>query len=215
MPTAPFLYHYSVRSVENLACDSPLGNGRFHLVGALPGEGAPPHLTVEFNRIPLQFGLDALRTVRSGFGTGLDVRGTVSGKITYAENIAPENKPRPAKNHSAKAHPAAAGPLSGSLTVEGFQIGGDPLSAPLRLPRLVLEPVAASQGQPQALATTVAIPGGAGLLTVTARLALAGYQIAVRGQAAIARAPRVGAYKRHEGCVLARFTLRWIHDHGL
>ena len=181
------LYHYSARAVENLACDSPLGNGRFHLFGDLSGEGAPPHLAVEFNRIPLQFGLDALRTIRSGFGTGLEARGTLSGKITFTENVAPEDKPRPAKNRSEKAHPAA-GPLSGSLTVEGLQISGDPLSAPIRLPRFVLEPVAAAQGQSQALATTVAIPSGAGLLTVTARLALSGYQISVRGQAAIARA---------------------------
>jgi len=60
-----FLYHFSERAVENLACDSPLGDGSVHLAGDLPGNGEAPHLSVELNRIPVQAGLDALRTVRS------------------------------------------------------------------------------------------------------------------------------------------------------
>ncbi len=183
-----FLYHYAARSIENLACDSPLGNGRIHFAANLPGEGAPPRLSVELSQIPVQAGLDLLRTVRSGFGAGLEARGSVSGKITYAEITAPAKAPSPSKNHSAKSRPAPAGPLSGSLTVEGFQIGGDLLSTPIRLPRIVLEPVTATQGQSQALATTVAIPGGAGLLTLNARLALSGYQLSMHGQASIPRA---------------------------
>jgi hypothetical protein len=77
------------------------------------------------------------------------------------------------------------------LTVEGFQLSGDGLSTPIRLPRLVLEPVAPAPGQPQphVLAATVAIPaGGSSPLTVSARLSLSGYQVSVRGQVAIPRA---------------------------
>ena len=32
-----FVYHYTSRALENLACDSPLGNGRIHLAGGLAG----------------------------------------------------------------------------------------------------------------------------------------------------------------------------------
>jgi hypothetical protein len=184
-----FVYHYSTRALEHLACDSPLGDGRIHIAGDLPGEGGPPRVSVELDRIPVAAGLDALRTVRSGFGSGLVASGAISGKIAYAETAPPGNA------RSAKAHPATPGPFTGSLTVDGFQLSGDALRTPIRFPRVVLEPVAAfSDGQPgqfpsPALAATVAIPaGGAGSLTVTTRLALSGYQVTVHGQAALERA---------------------------
>jgi len=183
------VYHYTGRAIENLACDSPLGNGRIHLAGALPGEGVPAHFTVELAQIPVQAGLDALRTVRSDFGPGLEALGTISGKISYGENAAPAKSPAAAANHTAKARPAPARPLAGSLTVEGFQLSGDRLTTPIRLPRLVLEPAATAPGQPRALAATVDLPaGGATPLNLSARLTLAGYQLTVRGQAALARA---------------------------
>ena len=194
------VYHYTARAVEKLACDSPLANGRIHLAGDLPGEGQP-HLSLELARVPVQAGLDALRTVRSGFGAGLEASGTLSGKIIYAETAPTEISAHRPKARSAKAHQAAAGPLTGSLTVEGFQLSGSGLTAPIRLPRLVLEPLAPGPGQPQprALATTVAIPaGGATPLSITARLALSGYQVTVHGQAAIPRArelARVGGMR--------------------
>jgi hypothetical protein len=191
-----FVSHFSVRAIENLSCESPLGDGRIRLTGELPGESGLPDISVELDRIPVAAGLDALRTVRSGLGPGLEARGTVSGKISYARN-APETglAQKPAGQGNArpgKSRVATQGPLTGSFTVEGFQLSGDGLSTPIQAPRLVLEPVPIVQGrssQPSALAATVAIPaGGAGPLTVTARLALSGYQITVRGQASIARA---------------------------
>ena len=33
-----FVYHYFGRAVENLACDSPLGDGHIRLTGELPGD---------------------------------------------------------------------------------------------------------------------------------------------------------------------------------
>jgi hypothetical protein len=202
-----FLYHFSAHAVENLACDSPLGDGRIHVAGELPGNGALPHLSVEVDRIPVAAGMDALRTVRSGFGPGLEAAGTISGKISYAP-IAPEaaapaiqrRARRVAKGHSAKAHPAAPGPLTGSFTVAGFQLSGDGLSTPIQASRLVLEPAAAapqSQQQahsaagvrPAALEATVTVPaGGTSPLAVIVRLALSGYQLTVHGQASVARA---------------------------
>jgi hypothetical protein len=210
-----FVYHYSKRAVENLVCDSPLGEGRIRLAGDLPGAGGMPRFSVELDRIPVAAGLDALRTVRSGFGPGLEARGSISGKMTYAESTSEKSAPdssageKPARRTkrgkigagrapSGNARPAGPdvavrGPLTGSFTVEGFQLSGDGLSTPIQAPRLVLEPVTASPdqlpGQSPALAATVVIPaGGAGPLTVISRLALSGYQVTVRGQAALARA---------------------------
>jgi hypothetical protein len=123
-----FVYHYSERSLQNLLCDSPLGTGHVRLAGDLPGNGGTPHFSVELDRIPVAAGLDALRTVRSGIGPGLQAAGTVSGKVSYAESSATSavlKKPTvPAKAHSTKAGAAApiAGPLTGSFTVEGFAL---------------------------------------------------------------------------------------------
>jgi len=182
-----FVAHFSARAIENLLCDSPLGSGRIRLTGGLPGEGAEPHFSVELDRIPMQAGLDALRTVRSGFGPGLEAKGTVSGKVSYAATAAEgaqNEQTRPGKNHS-----IAQGPLTGSFTVEGFQLSGDQLSTPIQASKLVFEPSPASPGHPQALAATMTIPAGAPApLTVTARVALGGYQVTVKGQAAVARA---------------------------
>ncbi|HEY1160692.1 MAG TPA: AsmA family protein [Terracidiphilus sp.] len=208
--TCGFLYHYSKRTVEKLVCDSPLGDGRIHLAGELPA-GGRQQFSVELDRVPVAAGLDALRTVRSDFGPGLEATGAISGKIGYSESAtetaAPERvvgRKKQGKVPSAKAHPATQGPLTGSFSVEDFQLSGDGLRTPIQTPRLVLEPMfEAAQGQQQgqspsparppalspALAATVAIPaGGAVPLTVTVRLALAGYQVTAHGQASVTRA---------------------------
>lgn len=198
-----FLYHLSARSVENLTCDSPLGDGRIHVAGELTGNGASPQVSIALDRIPVAAGLDALRTVRSDFGPGLEAAGTISGKINYTEvsaDAAPEKQfPRRAGS-KAKPRPVAQGPLTGSFTVDGFQLSGDGLSTPIQASKLVLEPVVSpspSQAPARpaainsrvALETTVTIPaGGASPLSVTARVALSGYRLAVHGQAGIARA---------------------------
>ena len=203
------VYHFTGRAIENLACDSPLGEGRIRLTGDLPGDGRPPRFSMELDRIQVAAGLDALRTVRNGFGPGLEARGTIGGKVTYDgsaadghDREAPGGETNPGRRGSAKLRGAAPGPLAGSFTVEGFRLSGEGLSQPIQISRLVLEPVAAAQGQQRgqlqlpfprrALGATMAIPaGGAGSLTVAIRLALSGYQMAVHGQAALSRAREI------------------------
>jgi hypothetical protein len=198
--------HFTTRSIDNLACDSPLGSGHIRLAGnlsgGLPADGGLSHFSLELDRIPVAAGLDALRTVRSGLAPGLVAAGSVSGKITYApaasekttpENSAPSGRARPAKTHAASQPAIQDPPLTGSFTVADLQLSGDGLTEPIRVPKLLLTPAPASQPrggalQPQALTATVAIPaGGTAPLTVSARLALSGYQIAVHGQASISR----------------------------
>ena len=206
--TCGFDYHFSTRALQNLACDSPLGDGRVHLAGDLPGENGKVNFTVALDRIPVAAGLDALRTVRSGFAPGLQATGVISGKIAYAESVEP-----PVGENSAHAKPAgrtirgkardkkprapAPGPLTGSLAIEGLQLRGDGLSTPIQSPKLVLVPVEAGQNQPgglpsstaPVLAGSVSIPaGGSSPLTVTSRLSFSGYQVGLRGQASFTRA---------------------------
>ena len=204
-------YHYAERSIENMTCDSPLGDGHVHVTGEKLGENSPPRFSVELDRIPVTAGLDALRTLRSGLAPDLEARGTVSGKIVYdvsAPANTPPNQPGPGakseRNRKAKLSTGHVGPLTGSLTVVGLILSGDSLSKPIQAPKFTLEPVAvesvtplpsaqagqsAEENPAQALAGSVAIPaGGAIPLILNVRFAPSGYQVAARGQASFARA---------------------------
>ncbi len=206
--TCGFVYRFSGRALENLVCDSPLGDGHIRLTGNQPGGDMLPRFSVELDRIPVAAALDAIRTVRSGFGPGLEAKGTIGGKIAYAPAdpalAKPENTAMPANTRSKMARSGKTrlpvprtpkGPLTGSFTVEGFQLSGEGLRNPIRIPKIVLEPVEASadrQAEPLqslALSATAEIPeGGAAPLSVTTLLAPSGYQITARGGIALARA---------------------------
>lgn len=205
-----FVYHYSKRALDNLVCNSPLGDGRLHLTGDMPGAGAAPNLTVELDHISAGAGLDLLRTLRSGISPDLEAAGTISGKLTYdqqsgeqgnqgAEKQTPKSQGNKGTSSARRGRPKAAlqGPFTGSLTVEGFALSGGSLSQPLRVPRMVLEPalVSAASGRedssqgPEALTGTMEVPaGGTAPLAVNLKLALYGYEAAIHGQASLARA---------------------------
>jgi len=194
-----FVYHHTRRMLENLACDSPLGNGRFHLSGEKLGLDTPAQFTVEMDRIPVAAGLDALRTLRSGFDPDLQASGTVSGKIVYAGGTGSVAQPaeptdRPAKKlakstHGPKVDAEPAGPFTGSLTVADLVLTGAGLSHPVQASKLTLEPSASQHASDSALSGTVDIPaGGETPLVFRLRFSLAGYQVGVRGPASFARA---------------------------
>lgn len=194
-----FVYHYARRMLENLACDSPLGDGRMRLSGETLGLDTPPQFTIEMDRIPVAAGLDALRTLRSGFDPGLEASGTVSGKIVYAAGTggaAPPSQPasrsaaKAAKSHRGpKADAQPTGPFSGSLTVADLVLTGGGLNRPVQASKITLEPSAAMHASASALIGTVAIPaGGDTPLVFALRFSLTGYQVGVRGQAGFARA---------------------------
>jgi hypothetical protein len=189
-----FAYHYSGRSIENLACDSPLGDGHVKLAGELPASG-PGRLAVQVQRIPVSAGLDALRTVRSGIGDDLDARGTISGQITYdpaaAEKTAEEAPPgrhESKRNLATKKKTALPSALQGSLIVEGFRLSGNGLSQPIQIAKVTLQPAASADGEPEALTTAVTLPMGApSPVDITANLTLTGYQVTAHGQATLPR----------------------------
>jgi hypothetical protein len=184
-----FVYHYPDRRMENLVCDSPVGNGRAHLTGSVLRMGGPPRISLELDHVPAQIGLDALRTLRSGLDPGLEAGGAISGKISFDPAViardtpapSPAGKPRTSQNP----HAGAQDPLSGILTVEGLHLTGDGLTKPIQIAKVTLEP---APGQQPALAATGAISaGGTVPLTLIARLASSGYQVGIRGSAALPR----------------------------
>ncbi len=201
-----FVYHYNTRALEKLVCDSPLGDGHVEIAGELPGIGPTPttsgqtppqpspgpQFSVALDRVPVAAALDALRTMRSGVGSGLEAAGAASGKITYAEvRPASDTAKKPAKAHLAKtAQPT--GPLGGSFTIDGLQIKGDGLSSPIVVPKAVLSPATAVPGQPQALVSTVTVPmGGPAPVAMNIRLGLTGYQGTARGPVSVQRSREV------------------------
>jgi hypothetical protein len=194
------IYRLSRRSFEKVQCDSPVGDGRVRLAGDLPGGSANPNFSLELENFPVDFALNALRTIRSNFGEGLEASGTVGGKITYAGIQEPNPQPTPRilkagrtkRNREPNAASEARGPLSGSFTVQDFALSGPGLERTIRVTRLTLEPYLAISSQSGAgspvISATASIPAGATApLTVTSHFALSGYQVAVRGTASIGR----------------------------
>lgn len=195
--TCAFEYHYAGRSVQNLACDSPLGEGRAHLTGELPG-AQEPRLTVELDRIPAQAALDVLRTMRNRIDPSIQAAGSVSGHMTYdpaaAEAPAKNGRSAPAMNgrgtpkNGAPGTHAAPEALTGSFVVSGLRVSGDALGRPIQVAKMTLEAAPAAAGQAAALTTTVEVPGGGPApLTVTARLELKQFQVGIHGTAALGR----------------------------
>ena len=190
-----FVYHYPTRTFEHLVCNSPLGDGHIELSGEIPG-GGQPRLTLALDQIPVGAGLDLLRTVRSGVDPSLAASGTISGTMTYSRTIPEGALPRPPderstgrKARSARTHPPAETPLSGSFTVTGFELSGGNLSQPLHASKVVLEPAEAAPNRSAALTAAIAIPAGAAApLTFVPRLTSHGYQLAIHGEASLTQA---------------------------
>jgi hypothetical protein len=181
-----FAYHYSVRTIEKLVCDSPLGEGRIRIEGNLPSDGQPK-LSLDLQKIPAQAVLDALRTVRQEFGAELEADGTLSGKLIYDTTApAPAPEPQPRRGHRpnkmAKEADTAPGPLSGSITLDALKLSGGGLSQPVQIQKAVFQPTAPLNGIESALAGSANVPAGAPTpLVFTTRLTRSGYQVTVRG----------------------------------
>ena len=188
------IYHYSARSIENLACDSPLGEGHIKISGDLPAN-RPEKLSVELDHLPVSAGLDLLRTLRSGISDDLDARGTVSGKLTYdpasagEAAIAPEpSRGRPSRKAQAKSVAEAPGALRGSLDLEGFHVSADALRQPIQIAKVTLQPAPAPPGQQPGLTAQVSLPlGGSSPVALTLDLAFKGYEVTARGESTLPR----------------------------
>ncbi|MDR3739130.1 MAG: AsmA family protein [Terracidiphilus sp.] len=185
-----FVYHYSVRSVEKLACDSPLGEGHIRLEGELPAHH-PGKLAVDVQKVPVSAGLDALRTLRSGIPDDLSAHGLISGQLTYDPSTAAPEEAVPVKSklsHKPVKPQPKQGALEGSLEVDGFQLNGGGLSQPVQIAKITFAPAAIDANDPEALATEIEVPAGEYTpLAVSVRLEATKYHVGIRGQAALKR----------------------------
>ena len=145
-----FLYRHSQYAVRDLGCDTAIGNGLLHLKANLPGNSGNPEAMLEVKQIPLQAGLDLLRTVRSGFAPGMAARGTANGSLSLVTTPPAAKKTGvhgatakrlPKTGKSENGNPADGDlNLQGTLTVDGGELRGGALKQPIRLPRITLIP---------------------------------------------------------------------------
>ena len=201
-----FVYHYSQPhrrepGVRLASRRRPHPGG-----GRLPEDGQP-RLSVELQRIPVQAGLDVLRTLRSGIGEGLEAKGTVSGKLTYDARWRGKRcqQPAPAQRSAAtnqigEVRPQVQRPLTGSLVVAGFALSGGGLSQPIQIPKITLEPAPASGTGAGAHHIDGHSRGRPEPLAVAVRLALQRISGAVARPGRIGPTAGVGTGGRHCGC---------------
>jgi hypothetical protein len=197
------LYEHTKRAVRNLDCNTEIGDGKLHLKADLPGESGKPEAALAVDQMPLQAGLDMLRTLRSGFAPGVEADGKVSGSLQLSameavpgragkghsiagQRTATQVDAKPGLGRDATAQ-AAQTALQGSMTVADGVLRGGALSRPLTLPKIVLSagglpgeiPSSVSNAM---LSTRFGLPLGAPAPKATSATPVRGQEIALHLQ---------------------------------
>ncbi len=160
------------RSLEDIACASPVGDGSLQLSGSIGEVQTMPqaHLTMKIRRVPASAVLTALQGVRSGLGSGMQAAGALNGELQYTS----QNGHAPA--------------LTGEMAVESLSLtpadSGKPfVLGPLRLRAentgLLLQPVRLPMGAP--------VP-----VTVDGRFTPVGFDLHLGGSTSLARLKALG-----------------------
>jgi hypothetical protein len=162
-------FQRDTRSLEDLTCRSPVGEGALTLTGSVRETPASPDadLDLDVDRVPAAAALAMLQEVRSGLGAGVQATGSLDGHFRYASQAG-----RP---------PSITGEVeAASLRLDPRGSGKPFLLAPLRLrsdaeaPALLLLPVRVPMGGPTPA-------------TIDGRFTLSGFALHVSGAAAVAR----------------------------
>jgi predicted outer membrane repeat protein len=134
-----FRYQHSQNAFHAVSCDTAIGNGHLHLAADLPGLAGPPEGMLEVQQIPVQAGLDLLRTLRNGFAPGITARGVANGSLTYKQ--APAIAAPVKSHHQPLAPQPAPNNLTGAITIDQAVLSGGGFKQRLVLPRMVFAPV--------------------------------------------------------------------------
>jgi hypothetical protein len=165
------------RSLEGIACTSPVGDGAVELAGSIQEVQTQPQaqLTLTLKRVPAAAMLAALQAVRSGLGAGVNAAGALNGHFQYATQ---DGRP-----------PTIAGEMAlDSLSLTPPDSGKPFLLGPVRLrcespeagsPALLLQPVRLAMGAP--------VP-----VTVDGRFTPAGFDMHLGGVTSLARLKAFG-----------------------
>ena len=163
------------RSLEDISCTSPVGDGALLLTGSIQdGQTVPlANLTLGINRVPAAAVLAGLQEVRSGLGGGVQAAGAVNGHFHYTSQ--------------SERQPLISGEvLLASLSLTPPDASRPFLFAPVRLkcdsteagnagpPALLLQPVRLLMGAP--------VP-----VTVDGRFTPAGFDLHLSGATSLAR----------------------------
>jgi AsmA family/AsmA-like C-terminal region len=160
------------KSLEDLSCASPVGDGGLLLTGSIQeGQTLPQaNLTLEMNRLPAAAVLAGLQQVRSNLGAGVQAAGALNGNFHYTSQGGRQ--------------PLIAGEAAlASLSLTPPDGGKPFVLAPVRVkcespeagpPALLLQPVRLAMGAP-------------GPLSVDGRFTLAGFDLHLSGATSLAR----------------------------
>ena len=92
-----FVYQHDHNAFHQLACDTAVGSGHLAIKADLAGNGpATSQATLTAQQIPVQAGLDLLRSLRSGFAPGIEARGTINGSLLWQPVVPAPAPPPPA-----------------------------------------------------------------------------------------------------------------------
>jgi uncharacterized protein involved in outer membrane biogenesis len=165
-------FHKESKSLEEIACASPIGDGALRLTGSVQEVQTSPQaqLTLQIDHVPAAAALAALQEVRSGLGSGVQATGALDGHFQYAS----QKGRRPA--------------ISGEMALDSLSLtppdAGKPLVlAPVRVrcespengpPALLLQPVRLAMGAPAPI-------------TVDGRFTPAEFDLHVSGGTSLAR----------------------------
>jgi AsmA family/AsmA-like C-terminal region len=165
------------RSLEDIACNSPVGDGALRLAGSIQEVQTQPQaqLTLAIDRVPAAAVLTALQEVRSGLGAGVQAAGALNGHFQYVtQNGSPPSIAGEVALDSLSLTPADSGKpfLLGPvrLRCESPGAGNDPAGSPA----LLLQPVRLAMGAP--------VP-----VTVDGRFTPAGFDLHLGGVTTLAR----------------------------
>jgi hypothetical protein len=169
------------RSLDDIACVSPVGDGALLLAGSIQEVQTQPQtkLTLTLNRVPASAVLAGLQAVRRGLGAGVNAAGVLNGQFHYATQIGRQ--------------PTIAGEMAlDSLSLTPPDSGKPFLLGPVRLrcespqagndagsPALLLQPVRLAMGAP--------VP-----VTVDGRFTTAGFDMHLGGVTSLARLKAFG-----------------------
>jgi len=158
-------FRKQARSLEDISCASPVGDGGLQLTGSM--QGAQTQLKLGIDRVPASAVLAGLQEVRNGLGAGVQVLGDLDGHFDYSTQR------------------GGAPSITGEMAVDSLSLtppsGGKPfLFAPVRMrceagpPALLLQPVRLAMGAP--------VP-----VTVDGRFTPAGFDLHFGGATSLTR----------------------------
>jgi hypothetical protein len=170
------------RSLEDIACNSPVGDGALRLAGSIQEVQTQPQaqLMLAIDRVPAAAVLTALQEVRSGLGAGVQAAGALNGHFQYAtQNGRPPSIAGEVALDSLSLtlpdsrKPFLVGPVR--LRCESPEAGNDATGSPA----LLLQPVRLAMGAP--------VP-----VTVDGRFTPAGFDLHLGGVTTLARLKAFG-----------------------